>query len=397
MSTNNSKGAAADKAETKGAVKKIKTGTADPAALLIIGLDVKADDPRFASEDGQKVYAELEDPDRIKVPPSKGFVKSLLEKGYDDLVAVVEYKPAGSKETLLLVGDGRQRVMGGRIANTELAAEHRLMVPYFVRTAGMTALDVTRANEWSKKDSPLIKARRAARLASLGYSTEEIIGAFSDDGARAISKMTLSNWRSLLKCSPKIQDLIEAGECPVAVGYELGKIKGEGGTDAEKDADRHSKQEAALEKIKAEGGTLKGVAGRANAAAEADADDEDGDGEGNGEGGSNGSGGGKKRAKSSKMSAGQIRKAAEIFSADDEEPYEQEPIKPEDTGHSYQELVGALFSVIIGDDPTGKGLKKFGDSVYKPFSKILRSEKVKKDTDGKGKGKGKKGADAAAK
>lgn len=353
MSKNNDKGAADKGTNTKAAAPKLRTGYEWPEKLLIVELDNLKDDPRFASEEGQRLCAELADPERAE-PPTKDAVNNLINHGYDKPIAIVEYSVPGTKEKLKIVGDGRQRIMSGRLANAELPPENRMQAPYYVAEKGMTALDVARANEWARKDSPLAKARRAARLMAppLNYSSADVIKQFSTDGVKAISKMTLTNWKRLLNCIPEIQAKIESGDCPVAIGYEIGKLPPE-------------KQADALAKIEADGGTLKGTRGRQNARdAGEDAEDGDESGDESSDVGESSGGGGGTRTRSTKMTAAQIKKAAEIFTETPEEPFEDDA----------QALTGALLACVIGDDPTGKGLRRW-PSVHKHMRKVLRSEK----------------------
>lgn len=339
-------------ADKEKAPSKLKTGWARPEELIIIGLDIKPGEPGY--------NVELEDPDRIKDPPSDVFVTSLIEHGFDGPVRVEEVKIEG--KTRFVVVNGRQNTMGGREANKRLDDAHKMLIPWYIKPGGpATALDVTRANEYAKKDSSIQKARRAARLASLGYDDKKILAAFSDDGARAISKMTLHNWRTLLKCDPSIQEMIESGELPVSIGYELGKLP-------------LADQSAALERIRAEGGKVTGVDGRMNARALAQGglSSELGDDEGSDPDGGNG---GKTRTRGNKLSAEAIKRLAEVFDEDEEAPYDDtdkkgKPCRPYKNG-DFQALTGALLALITGDDPKGTRLKAF-PSVFHHAKSVIR-------------------------
>lgn len=355
--------AKAPPAKAKG--PKLETGYEVPTKLYIVGLD----DGFREGEPGWD--PELQDPDRLSAP-DQGYVDNMIEHGHDKPVGVV-YKDHSAFGKVRVVFDGRQHVMGARIANDRIgqSAVDPILVAYYVKTAGATALDVARANEWARKDSPLVKAKRAIRLAGLGYKEAEIIKCFSDDGARPITKMTLINWKRAANCCAVIQDGFSAGEYPITILYEIGKIKGEGPDAESKEIDKATKQIAALEAIKADNGTLKGKAGRENASTAAEESGEEG---GEDSGGS--------RAKSAKMSAEGIKDLAKIFEADEEEPF-TDMIRGADgktlvASRTYQDgdfqgLASALLAAIVGDDPGGEALQAF-PSVFRHVKKYLRTK-----------------------
>ncbi len=335
--------------ETKGKkakpAPKLDSGNALPETLYIVGLDdgFKEGEPGWDPE--------LADPDRLNTP-SDDYVTSLIEKGNDAPVAIV-YKTLPNLGKVKVIADGRQRTMGTRAANLRIGDKAEpLTVPWYAKDTA-NALDVTRANEFRLIDSPLTKAKRAVRLEALGYKQAQIIGSFSDDGARTITRMTLINWKRAANCCLEIQNGFESGDYPITILYEIGKIKDE---DPEVKA---QKQLAALAKIQEEGGTLKGKAGRANAS---DATEE-------GDGDSSSDENSTPKTRSAKLSAEAIRELAVIFSSDEEED-------GADDRDDYQQLVGALLAVIVGDDPTAKGLKTW-PSVQKHVKKVCRSIKAK--------------------
>lgn len=333
---------------------KLETGFSLPGEFAIVGLT-----PGYCEgEPGWDV--ELWDADRIKNRPDPEYVKSLIEYGHDEPVAVIKGKN-GEK----IIKNGRQRVMGTEDANKLiLAADPKappMLVPWFVTTKG-TALDVNRANEFRLIDSPLVKARRAMHLKSLGYKEPEIIKSFSTDGATPISKMTLINWKRAANCCRPVQEGFERGEYPITVLYEIGKI------DHDSEPEKEALQIAALTKIFEEGGTLKGKAGRKNASEAAEGEEEGGEG-----------GGGGSRAKGAGMSKPTIRELATRFEPEDDTPFtdlnrQGQPTREYQDG-DFQLLASALLAAIVGDDPTGEALQGF-PSVYHHTKKYLRSAKV---------------------
>lgn len=350
--------------------KTLDTGYALPADLVIMGRT-----PGYL--DGEPGWdVELWDADRIRNPPSDDYVTSLIEHGHSDPVACVKrdllpgvtYTPTTkTRGYALIVWNGRQRTMGTEVANDRIigadAKAPPMLVPYFV-TETANALDVTRANEFRLIDSPMVKARRAMHLKSLGYKEPDIIKSFSTDGAAPISKMTLINWKRAANCCRPIQEGFERGDYPITVCYEIGKI------DHDDENEKERLQTEALVKILEEGGTLKGKAGRKNAS------DAAGEGEGEEEGEGNGGG---NRAKGAGMSKPMIRELATRFEADDDSPFtdlnkEGKPTKEYEDG-DFQLLASALLAAIVGDDPTGETLKRF-PSVFHHTKKYLRSPKV---------------------
>jgi hypothetical protein len=385
--TDKGTGAAETKSNDKGRktnkTPKLETGYEKPENLFIVGLDE-------GFREGEPGWdPELQDPDRL-TPPDPGYVATMIKHGHDKPAGVVYKDHPVTRLPCKVIFDGRQHVMGARLANAEIVGKAEpIVVAFYVKTSGATALDVTRANEWARRDSPLVKAKRAVRLAGLGYKEAEIIEAFSDDGARPITKMTLINWKRAANCCQSIQDGFSTGEYPITILYEIGKIKGEGNTAEEKEADKAAKQIAALETIKAAGGTLKGKTGRDNAsgAAESAAEStEEKEKDESSESGKEGGNGGT-RPKSTKLNADALRELATIFESDSDEPFTDmlrtgrpdgqgkatlEPSRQYQDG-DYQALASALFAVIVGDDPTGESLSSF-PSVYKHVRKYLRSE-----------------------
>lgn len=383
-----SKASAADKGtENKGAAAKggkgskakpARWGEADPSVLYIVGLDegFREGEPGF--------NAELFEPDRIREAPSKDFVESLREHGIDPVMVV--RAPHPTLGDVLVIAKGRQRTMGARL----IAADGKgaISVFYFVQDTS-DALDVTRENEFRKRRTALEKANHAARLAKMGKKEAEILSSFSDDGAKQITKMTLINWKRAANCCPAIQARCEAGDFPITVCYEIGKI---GYNDKDMTLeDKTSKQMAALAEIEAAGGTLKGKAGRANAGAAADGAGEGSEDEGNGgESGGGGTPGGVTRVKSAKLSPDVLREMSKTFETDeDEEPYTdmlrtgpeitsgpqkgKRALQPsrEYVDGDYQKLTGAILAAIVGDDPAGEALQAF-PSVFKHVKKYLR-------------------------
>ncbi len=362
VETGKSKGPARkSKAETA----KSRWGFAAPHDFHIVGLDVgfRYGEPGFDPE--------LYEPDRISEVPSDDFVAQCKISGVDPISVVRRYvtdtglqedMSEGARE-VLLVAKGRQRTMAQRI---NYMGDPSVKVFYFVQEK-TDALDVTRENEFRKVRTPLEKANHAARLVSLGYKEVEILSAFSSGDGKRITKMTLINWKRAANCCSEIQARCEAGEFPVTVCYELGKIGYSGDMSPE---EKTVAQLDALQAIIDGGGTLKGERGRKNAGAvvESDTDEADEAEEGKGT-----------RVRSAMLSKEAIRNLASVFEADEDEPFTDRvkregklvPSKEYRDG-DFQAVASALLGAISGDDPTGKALQAF-PSVYKHVKKYLRS------------------------
>lgn len=355
-----SKAKTSTKSDTKGesvtkkapAPKKLETGWALPQDIVIMGRT----SGYLEGEPGWDV--ELWDAHRIAQSPATEFVTSLIEHGLPKPILCIK------RDGKLIAWDGRQRTMGVELANVQIhAADPKaplMLVPYVV-TEKANALDVTRANEFALIDSPMVKALRAMHLKSLGYKENDIIKAFSSDGATPISKMTLTNWKRAANCCSRIRTGFENGDYPITICYEIGKI------DHDSEPEKERLQVEALATILENGGTLKGKAGRKNASEAADADEGEGSGEESGP-----------RARGAGLSKPAIRELATRFEADEDEPFTD--LDKHGEGREYcdgdfQLLTSHLLAAIVGDDPTGDGLKGF-PSIYRHVKKYLRSETV---------------------
>lgn len=350
---------------SKGGTKVQRWGEADPRRLYIVGLDdgFREGEPGF--------NAELFEPDRIGKAPEKDFVDNLRENGIDPVnVVLFDHPDLG---TVPVICKGRQRTMAARMIQ---AAGESVSVFYFIQKAS-DALDVTRENEFRKRRTPLEKANHAARLAKLAYKEAEILSSFSDDGAKSITKMTLINWKRAANCCAAIQARCEGGDFPITVCYEIGKI---GYNDKDMTVEQKTEaQLAALTKIEAEGGTLKGTKGRANASAAATGDNQEDDDDSDDD--DEPSSGNQPRGKSTRLSVEALGELLSRFEPDEDEGYSDLLKKDgkEFNPHAYidgdfQRLTYALLAVVIGDDPTGEHLAEF-PSVHRWVKRYLRSPK----------------------
>jgi ParB family chromosome partitioning protein len=279
-----------------------------PEALTIVGEDVPED-----------MCPELADPDRLKSPPLKSLVQSVLEHGIRLPITLRRV------QDLLVVVDGRQRVRAARLANRTLRGQDaKIRVPAVMDrspdlpgAAGMLVL----ANEHRFEDHPLTRARKAQRLRDLGHGEPEIRAYFG------VTSQTLGHWRSLLSLTPAIQAQVAQGSVPVSVGYELGKLTPDD-------------QGPALEALQAQG-PLTGQEGRERAKRHREPAE---------------------TRRGVALSRKALRALEEQLAPTEEYPYENDGV----------ELAHRLILVILGEDPTGKGLREYPE-VHASVRKILRS------------------------
>jgi len=159
----------------------------------------------------------LYDP-RVSLPALEGLVLSIMRRG------VIEPVIIQKRDGQAVVVDGRQRVKAAREANKRLKKEGAIVkrVPCKLEVVAEAA-DVLglmfSANEHRTDDSPIEKAKKAARLLQAGYSEEEIAVEF---GLR--SAQTVKNWLSLLDVAPAVRKAIERGEVAPTVAAKVAKL-----------------------------------------------------------------------------------------------------------------------------------------------------------------------------
>jgi ParB-like chromosome segregation protein Spo0J len=274
------------------------------------------DDVYIVGYDGKDPGHKLLDPDRVGIVEEK-LVQSIMRYGVKVPITVTK---EGDK---VIVVAGRRRVLHARIANKrlrEMKSESLIRVEAVINQGAVEKTFIIE-NTHRLDDNPVTRARKIERMRELGHTEDEIVDMFN------ISKGTLINATTLLKCVPQVLRAIEKGEIAASLGYELGN----------KSADEQLKALEAAPKGTGAGGEeptkrqrTKAVRNRANGG-------------------------------SAKWSSRQIKELTEAFSPTDEEPYEDESV----------ELAHRLLLVLLGDDPSGKGLKDFG-SVHGVVKKLLK-------------------------
>jgi ParB family chromosome partitioning protein len=174
---------------------------ADPESLVII--EDRADP--------------LWDP-RADLPVSESLKRNLGRLG------AIEPIVARRRGDRTIVIDGRQRVRAARALNRDLRdhGSEPMKLPVVIRMAeddGEVMEVAISANELRVDDSPLDRARKAARLHKLGRSLSEVAVAFG------VSKAAVQSWWRLLELHPDVQQAVSEGRARVGEAvWEIGKL-----------------------------------------------------------------------------------------------------------------------------------------------------------------------------
>lgn len=186
--------------------KTQKIEFADPADLVIVGLDTKDDETH-----------ELFD-ERINTPVDDNLVKNIMVYGV--LQPIIVREEAGKK----MVVDGRQRVRAAREALRKQSdsGSVKVRVPYTTHgTQGADAVRLTgvmvSANEQRKSDEILTRAAKASRMLALGASLDEVAIAFGR------STVTIRQWTKLLEASPLLLAAVRHELIAVSAAHEVAK------------------------------------------------------------------------------------------------------------------------------------------------------------------------------
>jgi len=195
------------------------TGTKDSRAAL--GASGKKDVLLFDPEN----LALVEDPtnplydERVALPVSEALVLNIM--AYGVIEPIVVRKNAETEQTEVVAG--RQRVKACREANKRLMAKgcepHRIAA-IVKRGDSATLMGVmVSENEIREDDTPIGRARKAARFIDLGRTVEEagvMLG---------ISVPSVKNLLGLLDGPAVVRKAVEAGVVSVSDGYKLSKLE----------------------------------------------------------------------------------------------------------------------------------------------------------------------------
>lgn len=158
----------------------------------------------------------------------------------EELVASILYAPDGEKPQGVLVPvaawrdpetgkihvvNGRQRVRACVEANKRLKKQGLppLRIRWYPANRGAKARMATMigANEGDQKDSPLVRARKAARMKERGFGDEEIAALM------ACSVGTVKNMLGLLDAPAAIRNAVDSEKVSVSAGYQLARLEPE--------------------------------------------------------------------------------------------------------------------------------------------------------------------------
>lgn len=238
-----------------GANATIVGGHLSPEQILIVGLDVPLqDDP---DQDGYN--GDLWDEARLAhaqarpIDPQRLLLT--LDMGGDvPPVEVVRHKMG------ILCVDGRRRVLSGRAANKLLLekgvpVEQLVELPVIPAKGSDLAVTARLANEGRLEDPPWIKAQNAARLRARGKSDLQIAAIFNVQLQTIVMWSQYMNLHSSIRGEVENDNLAKDARVPFVIGCEIGKLGKEEVT----------RQQFALAYLRSQGARLTGEQGRENA------------------------------------------------------------------------------------------------------------------------------------
>lgn len=176
-----------------------------PEDLTVVGVDTK---------DGEEhpLYDE-----RAFEPLDEAMVRNIMHYGVK--VAIVIRKNGPNSEVV----DGRRRVLHAREANRRLAERGEPPVKVlatgdkYSRDANLMGVMLS-ANEHRKDDTPLNRARKAARMMARGADDDEVKVTFG------ISDSTLRVWKNLLDLDGRVQARVDQGEIGAIAAAKLADL-----------------------------------------------------------------------------------------------------------------------------------------------------------------------------
>ncbi len=157
--------------------------------------------------------------ERVKWEPDEAMVRNIIHHGVLEPVIARKNSETGQLEVV----DGRQRVSCTREANRRLREQGSdiILVPTIIRKTGddgAFAGVMVSANEIRREDTPVNKAMKMERLITLGRDENQLALLFG------ISKQTVGNYLSLLKCTAEVRKAVDTGKIPVSEAYKLAKL-----------------------------------------------------------------------------------------------------------------------------------------------------------------------------
>ena len=165
--------------------------------------------------------------ERVNLPVDEALVLNIMfapdgvPQGVLEPVNAARNTETGKVEVI----DGRQRVKAAREANKRLkkkGMEPVWMPAILKRVNAHTSMGMLiSSNEHRQDDSPLGKAKKAARYISLGRDESEIATLFG------VSIASVKNMLGLLDAPAAVRNAVEAGKISTSDGYKLSKLEPE--------------------------------------------------------------------------------------------------------------------------------------------------------------------------
>ncbi len=165
--------------------------------------------------------------ERVNLPVDESLVLNIMfapdgtPQGVLEPINAARNTETGKVEVI----DGRQRVKAAREANKRLKKKglEPVWVPCMLkRVNAYTSMGMLiSSNEHRQDDSPLGKAKKAARYIALGRDEAEIATLFG------ISAASVKNMLGLLDAPAAVRNAVEAGKISTSDGYKLAKLEPE--------------------------------------------------------------------------------------------------------------------------------------------------------------------------
>lgn len=220
----------ADQKDTYLAESKFTGVNVLPENLIIVGIDISDED-----------MPDLADPDRIELPIDD-LVLSIAEHGVREPVKIRRF-PGFDKA---LVVAGRRRVRAAREVNRRLKDDCKVLIPCVPEDKTFDPLlALVIENEQRVDDSPLARARKAARMKARGATEAVICTTFG------IGKSGLRVWWAVLEALVIVQQAVERGKITMATAAVIAKLAPKDQTEAVKRAIEDGKGAATLENVRA--------------------------------------------------------------------------------------------------------------------------------------------------
>lgn len=298
------------------------TGVNVPVSdLCIVGIDCDASE-----------YPDLADPDRIILPLDEDLITSIDEHGIKEDVKIRMFKNDPHKRKVVITG--RQRVRNGREAQKRRKERGEeiweITAPCKIESTGDPLAMLVIENEYRHFDSPLAKARKAARYKAAGHSDADTARLFG------VSVPCVKAWWDMLASGSETLGALAAGTITAKAATAIGGLapKDQAAALATAKSTKGQAQAEQVRKLKKEQ-KAKHKAGD-NKPADA-------------------------RETSAKMTAAQVKQFVFLTTATEEEPYKK--------GDENIELTNAVLRAMLGEGPAA--LKGY-DDVQKIFRKALK-------------------------